>query len=109
MKKTFLVEMDYEDSVNHVANTLEFKGCLRRGIEARYGPKQSLKIGFKVLEQEVKPLISNVLPFTKIILDHTEDKGFHLAEEQIENEKFPLRFESVPYDKDRDNPYREQR
>lgn len=103
--------MDYEDSVNHVANTLEFKGCLRRGIEARYGPKQSLKIGFKVLEQEVKPLISNVLPFTKITLDHTEDKGFHLAEEQIEKEKFPLRLQGIAWERayeSQDDTLREQ-
>ena len=108
MKQKLILEIEAPDHLRGLPSMEEIKRAISRGFYEYFGNWVAQNIEINLSSAEDKPLISNVLPLKMVTLHHTEDKGFHLVEEQIENEKFPLRFESVPYDKDRDNPYREQ-
>ena len=114
MKRILQIEIETLDGYEYLSSVETVKEILTNGYNLSYGFRSQNKTILSVSEvkrSSSNPLISNDLYLTKIILDHTEDKGFHLAEEQIKNEKFPLRLQGIAWERayeSEDDTLREQ-
>lgn len=115
MKQKLILEIEAPDHLRGLPSMEEIKRAISRGFYEYFGNWVAQNIEINLSSAEVKPLISNVLPLKMVTLHHTEDKGFYCMEDEraldyleIAKTNKPIDFKSIPWDKDRDNPYREQ-
>lgn len=118
MKRIIQIEIETLDGYEYLSSTETVKEILTNGYNLSYGFRSQNKTILSVSEvkrSSSNPLISNVLPLKMVTLHHTEDKGFYCMEDEraldyleIAKTNKPIDFISIPYDKDRDNPYEEQ-
>lgn len=111
MKRIIQIEIETLDGYEYLSSTETVKEILTNGYNLSYGFRSQNKTILSVSEIKPKQLISNVLPLKMVTLHHTEDKGFHLVEEQIKNEKFPLRLQGIAWERayeSQDDTLREQ-
>lgn len=111
MRRKFLLEIDDAGTGLKAFSGEEMEMFLRHGVDNFLGKKRMEEMNLRVFPYVDKPLNQNVLPLAKITLDHTEDKGFHLADEVVKKEIFRFRFENIPLERayeSQDDTLREQ-